>query len=142
MKCSAVSLLAMMAACSAPALAMSWSSSNDGVDGSIRVAADSKTIARELNHHSFHHHVGNPANDVIGNHPNHPWWDHCQPNVTSITCDASLDCDLRNGQVGLFVCRSVTNPMTGQVHSHPVCTPKDKAWTTDVCGCCPRLQWN
>ena len=65
----------------------------------------------------------------------HP--DREEPNLVTITgCDASLECNLHSGQVGTFVCRSWTHPVLGDTQYRPLCIPNDRAWSTDVCGCC------
>lgn len=51
-----------------------------------------------------------------------------RPERIAVDCDPSLDCDLRrNGQVGSFVCRSRTHPITGELRSKAVCVPKENA---------------
>eukprot|EP00980_Cylindrotheca_fusiformis_P029496 scaffold23491_cov154-Cylindrotheca_fusiformis.AAC.1 len=36
-------------------------------------------------------------------------------------------------QQGVFVCRSMTNMLTGEQESQPLCIPTDRAWETDDC---------
>ena len=51
-------------------------------------------------------------------------------------CSADFACATRRGE-GRFVCRESYHPVTGMpVEAVVRCVPVDKAWTTDVCGCC------
>jgi hypothetical protein len=62
------------------------------------------------------------------------------------TCDAEFVCILghrhhdphhRNDEKnGTFVCRTTFHPITGEPFSRVRCIPTDRAWETDVCGCC------
>eukprot|EP00980_Cylindrotheca_fusiformis_P031223 scaffold26018_cov152-Cylindrotheca_fusiformis.AAC.2 len=47
--------------------------------------------------------------------------------------------DEEEEQQGVFVCRSMTNMLTGDQESQPLCIPTDRAWETDDCGCCDGL---
>lgn len=41
-----------------------------------------------------------------------------------IGCDATFECDSRrDGEIGSFVCRSWTHPITGELQSRAVCVP-------------------
>jgi hypothetical protein len=74
-----------------------------------------------------------------------------RPDAVSITCETDVDlitCGLpsrkKDGEAdeeeeGLFVCRKVFNPITGESEQHPVCVPSDRAWSTDECGCCEEV---
>jgi hypothetical protein len=43
----------------------------------------------------------------------------------------------RNDEVnGTFVCRTTFHPITGEPFSRVRCIPTDRAWETDICGCC------
>jgi hypothetical protein len=68
--------------------------------------------------------------------PRPPFAEDWEPEYVTIGCDSSLECDLRNGQAGSFVCRSWTHPILGDAQFRPLCVPNDRAWTTDECGCC------
>jgi hypothetical protein len=57
-------------------------------------------------------------------------------NLTSISCDAAYDCEMHNGDPGVFVCRVMFHPITGEESSRAQCIPSDEAWGTDGCGCC------
>jgi hypothetical protein len=63
-----------------------------------------------------------------------------QPRNVDIDCsgDSSVDqeCQFKNGESGVFVCRTIFHPLGGQVHQRSFCIPPDRAWITDVCGCC------
>ena len=54
-----------------------------------------------------------------------------RPELVAIQCIATDACDLRNGEGGTWVCRSmVTDPVTGESRSHAICIPNDRAWAT------------
>lgn len=53
-----------------------------------------------------------------------------KPDHVSITCDANNSCDLHNGEMGTWACRSLTHPITGDTQSRAVCIRTDQAWTT------------
>lgn len=60
-----------------------------------------------------------------------------RPAPVEIDCEeAEQSCDLRSGEEGVFVCRSVFHPLDGQVEERSLCIPSDRAWVTDTCGCC------
>eukprot|EP00980_Cylindrotheca_fusiformis_P029497 scaffold23491_cov154-Cylindrotheca_fusiformis.AAC.2 len=46
------------------------------------------------------------------------------------------DDDEEEEEQGVFVCRSMTNMLTGAEERQPLCIPTDHAWETDDCGCC------
>lgn len=52
-----------------------------------------------------------------------------QEHVT-IECDAVNSCETRNGGIGTWACRSLTQPVTGETLSRALCIPNDKAWPT------------
>jgi hypothetical protein len=68
------------------------------------------------------------------------------------TCDKTFSCPLSgyhhyhhyyyddndNNAVtnGTFVCRTTYHPITGEPFERVRCIPTDRAWDTDVCGCC------
>ncbi|KAG7351652.1 hypothetical protein IV203_007700 [Nitzschia inconspicua] len=41
-----------------------------------------------------------------------------------------------NNKVGTFICRTTFHPITGEPFERVRCIPIDRAWETDVCGCC------
>ena len=60
----------------------------------------------------------------------HDFGDHV-PELVAIQCNATDPCDLRDGGIGTWVCRSMmTDPITGESRSHAVCIPNDQAWAT------------
>jgi hypothetical protein len=60
-----------------------------------------------------------------------------QPAPVDIECtDAADTCELRNGDDGVFVCRSLFHPVDGEIREHSMCIPSDRAWVTDACDCC------
>jgi hypothetical protein len=88
-----------------------------------------------------HHHGGDGScRDSDGFFNRDTYW----TNLT--TCDEEYECSLyhhhrhddsRNGNVnGTFVCRTTFHPITGERFSRVRCIPTDRAWETDVCGCC------
>jgi hypothetical protein len=60
------------------------------------------------------------------------------PPTVNIDCsaDADSECQFNNGDSGVFVCRTIIHPFDGQVRERAFCIPPDRAWITDVCGCC------
>ena len=57
--------------------------------------------------------------------------------LTDDECGAEFACQLPRGmEEGRFVCRTRYHPVTGESAFWPTCVPMDKAWDTDVCGCC------
>ena len=57
--------------------------------------------------------------------------------INDVCTPAAEDtCALRNGQDGVFVCRSRYAPLTGDLEQETKCIASDKAWSTDDCGCC------
>jgi len=60
-----------------------------------------------------------------------------RPRPVEIECEETEhSCELRNGEEGVFVCRSVFHPIDGQLEERSMCIPSNKAWVTDTCGCC------
>jgi hypothetical protein len=63
-----------------------------------------------------------------------------QPRNVDIDCSAEStedqECQFKNGESGVFVCRTIFHPLNGQVHQRSFCIPPDRAWINDVCGCC------
>eukprot|EP00526_Cylindrotheca_closterium_P011422 CAMPEP_0113638746 /NCGR_PEP_ID=MMETSP0017_2-20120614/20310_1 /TAXON_ID=2856 /ORGANISM="Cylindrotheca closterium" /LENGTH=488 /DNA_ID=CAMNT_0000549893 /DNA_START=50 /DNA_END=1516 /DNA_ORIENTATION=- /assembly_acc=CAM_ASM_000147 len=61
-----------------------------------------------------------------------------KPVKTDIDCPLQEhQCERRNGQAGVFVCRSLFHPLNeGDVVDTSLCIPEDKGWETDDCGCC------
>jgi hypothetical protein len=52
------------------------------------------------------------------------------PEFAAIECDATNVCDRPDGDVGIWVCRSMTHPVTGDALSRAICIPNNHAWTT------------
>ena len=62
-----------------------------------------------------------------------------KPMSVELECDEGTEpvsCEMRNGAEGVFVCRSLFHPISGQIEERSLCIPSDKAWITDACGCC------
>jgi hypothetical protein len=52
-----------------------------------------------------------------------------------IGCDATFECDSRrDGEIGSFVCRSWTHPITGELRSRAVCVPNTRISETGKSG--------
>jgi hypothetical protein len=59
------------------------------------------------------------------------------PVSVEIECEeVEQGCEMRNGEEGVFVCRSLFHPIDGQIEERSLCIPSDRAWVTDMCGCC------
>jgi hypothetical protein len=60
-----------------------------------------------------------------------------RPALVESECEDENDsCELRNGEDGVFVCRELFHPISGDLAARSLCIPSDKAWVTDTCGCC------
>eukprot|EP00980_Cylindrotheca_fusiformis_P014973 scaffold4099_cov98-Cylindrotheca_fusiformis.AAC.2 len=60
--------------------------------------------------------------------------------TTSKTCSSAssgsaIECR-RQGQPGFFVCRTITDPITGVSQNKSVCVEEGQVWEGDTCGCC------
>ena len=88
--------------------------------------------------------TGNTASEALCIPPDRAWdTDECgccgeecpeKPAPVDIDCDDT--CQLRNGDQGVFVCRSLFHPATGEERDHSMCIRSDRAWVTDQCSCC------
>jgi hypothetical protein len=52
------------------------------------------------------------------------------PQFVAIECDATNVCDRPDGDVGIWVCRTMTRPVTGEALSRAICIPNNHAWNT------------
>jgi hypothetical protein len=59
-----------------------------------------------------------------------------RPAPVEIQCEEEQLCELRNGEEGVFVCRGLYHPISGELAERSMCIPSDRAWVTDTCGCC------
>jgi hypothetical protein len=60
-----------------------------------------------------------------------------RPERVDIECTAEIDqCERRNGESGVFVCRDLFHPLDGSVIEKALCIDSENAWATDGCGCC------
>jgi hypothetical protein len=60
-----------------------------------------------------------------------------RPERVDIECTAEIDqCERRNGESGVFVCRDLFHPLDGGVFEKALCIESDNSWATDECGCC------
>ena len=64
--------------------------------------------------------------------------DECPTRPENIDCSAEEDqCERRNGESGVFVCRSLFHPVDGSSLEKTICVPPEKTIdTADECGCC------
>ena len=92
--------------------------------------------AAGLSDHPFNHQSNqvNPSRDLQRNRRD-------RPDFETLTCIEPVDdvevCDTREGEgLGLFVCRSVPSPTTGQDVDVAVCINPNRSIDGDVCGCC------
>ena len=79
------------------------------------------------------------CNQTCPQHP-HPVVVNCSAvsSSSSLSADGTnVPCHLKYGQDGVFVCRTYFQPFDEQVEERVFCIPPDRAWVTDVCGCCP-----
>lgn len=60
------------------------------------------------------------------------------PAFVNITCSSPelTSCNLPMGDQGFFVCRTRYDPRSGTNKTFPMCIQSDRAFETDVCGCC------
>lgn len=60
-----------------------------------------------------------------------------RPETIDIECTAEVDqCERRNGESGVFVCRDLFHPQDASLVEVSLCIDSEKAWATDDCGCC------
>ena len=97
-------------------------------------------------HHGAHHH--GPFPGPRHHHRPHPFFPDFDPRkyMTNITCpvaDDAPDCrplaphPFEEKKAGTWVCRTMYNPITGEVQKHhSVCVDDRHALITDKCGCC------
>ena len=64
--------------------------------------------------------------------------DECPTRPENIDCSAEEDqCERKNGETGVFVCRSLFHPVDGSSLEKTLCVPPEKTIdTADECGCC------
>jgi hypothetical protein len=55
---------------------------------------------------------------------------------SSSTTSSVSSCDLKSGQEGVFVCRTIFHPVDGLPREREFCIPSNRGWITDTCGCC------
>jgi hypothetical protein len=84
----------------------------------------------------YHHHCSDCSwqGDHYGGNEN--WSFANQSWVELNDCGEKFACNLPRGGIGTFVCRETFHPMNQEVHTMATCIPTDKAWETDICGCC------
>lgn len=66
--------------------------------------------------------------------------DDCPATRIDLACDQEEEepptCNLKNGAVGNFVCRSLFHPFDGELRNRTFCADTGNAWVFDTCGCC------